>query len=268
MQSDPYENISQLVSSRSRIKLLRTLSTGAARKHELQDQCDLARSTVHRSLEAMEEAGWVEEQDTRKFELTLTGRLLISHYDTFEENIGQVTEKKELFDQLQDDDVSIPVDVLESSTLATATKDDPHAVLNDFIEASTLEVDSLRGMLPIVSPVMNTHAARMLEEGTEVELIIDPTVLKNIATKYNEDYMRGIQADNFRLLIYPDQIDVGIAMFGDLHAMFGAHGSEGHLSAALTGDTIEFFDWVENMYNQYRDAAVPISEFMNEPPTG
>lgn len=267
MKSDPYENISKLASSRSRIKLLRTLSVGAARKHELQEQCDLARSTVHRSLQAMEEAGWVAEQSTREFELTLTGELLISHYDTFEENIEQVTEKKELFDQLQDDDVSIPVEVLESSTLATATEHDPHAVLNDFIEASMLEVDTLRGMLPIVSPVMNTHAARMLEEGTEVELIIDPTVLKNIATKYNDDYMRGIKADNFRLLIHPESIDVGIAMFGELHAMFGAHGSEGHLSAALTGDTIEFFDWVEKIYNQYRDEAVPVSDFMDETPT-
>lgn len=260
MKTEPYEEISVLTSSPNYIKILRLLDEESGRKRDLENRSDMSRSTINRGITRLEEKEWIEEHNIH-YEITFVGQLLIRHYDRFESQVKQLSDKKEFFQQLRDENLSIPLEVLEASELTVATERDPHIVINNFRKASNLDVDEFVGMLPVVSPIFNDHAREILERGTDMELIIDLTVLKQSQDKYSEDLELGLNADNFDLLVHPDPLMVGLAAFDNKHALFGAFNDRGQLNAGLTGNNQILIDWVKDLYTQHREDAVPIGEY-------
>lgn len=258
MQSDPYETISALGDAQSRIVFLRALTKGPARKAELEARTELSRSTINRRADEMEKSQWASTNPMKQYHLTLIGELLIRYYDTFEANLTQLAAKSEFFDQLQNHNIDIPLDVLENSTVIAATDGDPHAVVNNFIESTRLKIDTFRGIVPITSPVFNEHAGHILEQGADMELIIDATVLEDSKAKYPDHVERGLAAENFTFLIHQDKLDFGLAIFGGECALFCAYNDKGQLTAGLTGQNQTFIDWVEQMYEFYRTDSHPI----------
>jgi predicted transcriptional regulator len=262
MESDPYEEISFLTSSPNRIEILRLLADDSGRKTHLQDRSGLSRSTVRRTVDTMEDTNLVEQDGNRVYHITLIGRLLIDLYDTFESSVGQLAAKETFFHELQNENIDVPFSVLKSSELTAATGTDPHVVIDNFRIASELEVDQFVGVLPVVSPIFNQHARAVLEQGADMELVIDPSVLDASQEKYADDFELGLQASNFQLLVHPTPLAIGLAAFDDKHALFGAFNDKGQLNSGLTGDSQVLIDWVEKTYHQYRNEAVPISDYL------
>lgn len=258
MESNPYETISTLGDAQSRIIFLRALAQGPAKKAELEARTGLSRSTINRRADEMEKSKWADTNPMRQYHLTLTGELLVRHYNTFEANLKQLAAKSKFFDQLQNHNINIPLDVLENSTVIAATDGDPHAVVNNFVESTRLKMDTFRGIVPITSPVFNEHAGHILEQGADMELIIDATVLEDSETKYPDHVERGLAAENFTFLIHQDKLDFGLAVFGDECALLCAYNDKGQLTAGLTGQNQTFIDWVKQMYELYRTDSQPI----------
>ena len=252
MESDQFETISTLGDAHSRIVFLRALTESPAGKTEIESRTGLSRSTINRRAEEMEKNQWVEMDTTRRYRLTFVGELLIRHYNTFEASLEQLATKKKFFNQLQNRNIDIPLDVLEQSDVILATDKDPHIVVNNFIKGTRLDIETFRGIVPVTSPIFQAHATQILEQGADMELIIDATVLESAETKYPTDVERGFTAENFTFLVHQTKLDFGLALFGDQHALFCAYNDKGQLTAGLVGQSQALIDWVAQIYESYR----------------
>ncbi|WP_227375150.1 helix-turn-helix transcriptional regulator [Haladaptatus halobius] len=254
---DSREQVDFLASSPTRLCLLRKLRDQSLDPSTLTARCTCSRATVHRNLETVQQYGWVRSVDG-SYELTVVGKRILDQFDSLLETISTVNAHKMFFQHLGDLGLDIPLAGFDSGTVVTATPENPHAPLRYYTtEIAELSSKRFYGISPIVSPEFNEAGRSFVESGTEIELIIDETVLSVAQAAYPNDIAEAFEVDHFSLYVYPDDLTFGLALFDD-RVFVGSHTDNGQLQACLDSTDEELFDWVADRYNQFRAEAEPV----------
>jgi predicted transcriptional regulator len=248
------EDIAFLVGSEVRINLLRRLRSAPARPSDLADHCSCARETAQRTVSGFTDRGWAEKVgDTDRYRLTHAGEMIAGSYAEFEECVDVTTRFRHLLANLDGRVDGLTCEVLAETTRTRATPENPHASVNRLLELMDREqIDTLRGVTPIVSRVFNQAAADVIGPETDVDLIIDRDVLDASTAEYPEALKRAERLPGFTLYVSPEEVGFGLVVI-DGHAWLGAYDDQGNLVASADDDGGPFLPWVRDAFARIRE---------------
>lgn len=245
------EQVAFLVGSEHRVATMEALRDGSARPCELERSLSASRATVQRALSGLDERDWVDKRDG-EYRLTGAGLFVLRAYHHLADVVeaaDDIGEPLSLLDSVTDD---LPVAALRTATATTATAKTPHAPIERY--ATLLEradVDSVRGICPVLSPVFNEVHQPLVEAGVDIELVIDEQTLAAAEELAPERHAAAMASDSFAVYVVED-LDFGASLFGDW-AMVGAYDEQGRFRAALDATDDALVDWVTGLFERHRD---------------
>ena len=248
------EQVAFLVGSEHRVATMEALRDGSARPCELERTLSASRATVQRALSGLDERGWVDKRDG-EYHLTGAGVFVLRAYHDLAdvvETTDDVGEPLSLLDSVTDD---LPVAALGTATATTATAKTPHAPIERY--ATLLEradVDRLRGICPVLSPVFNEVHRPLFESGVAIDLVIDERTLAAAEELTPENHAAALEADSFTLYVVGEDLDFGASLFGDW-ASVAAYDEQGQFRASLDASAGPLVDWAGDLFEGYCDRA-------------
>ena len=247
------EDISFLVGSESRVAILRTVSGETYRPTELAGVCSCARETAQRTLSGFAERGWVEKENGG-YRCTPAGELILDQYGELETIVNHAGRMSKFFANAGDA-ADIPVSVLDDVTFTESTKGSPHAPLNRYLEVfGNEQVETLRGITPIVSRMFNDAASRAIGDDTSAELLIDESVLRTSRAGFADDLRTAARMEQFELYLSSEPIEFGLSILDD-HVCVGAYDDSGNLVACVDGTDDRLVEWATDLYRERRGKA-------------
>ena len=248
------EQVAFLVGSEHRVATMEALSDGSARPCELERSLSASRATVQRALSGLDERDWVDKRDG-EYRLTGAGTFVLRAYHDLAdvvETAEEVGEPLSLLDSVTGD---LPVAALRTATATTATAKTPHAPIERYATLlDRTDVDTLRGICPVLSPVFNEVHRPLFEAEVPIELIIDEQTLAAAEDLTPESHAAALDADSFTLYLADGDLDFGASLFGD-RAMVGAYDDQGRFRASLDATDESLVEWTNDLYERYRDRA-------------
>lgn len=254
------EDIAFLVGSESRINLLQALSERPYRPTELADECSCARETAQRTLGGFVERGWVTKSNAR-YQLTPGGVSVLEEYSDFVDVVRGADRLETFLTNLGTFAEQFPIDRYEEMTVTEASGADPHAPIDRYLTVlGSSPVESFKGITPVVSRVYNEAAASVIGPETEMELVIDDSVLSVSESAYPDALQRATDLEQFSLFLSPEDIDFGLALVED-YAYVGAYDEHSNLVASVDGECEPLLAWAREVYHDYRQS----SELLDRP---
>ncbi|WP_224449603.1 helix-turn-helix transcriptional regulator [Haloprofundus salilacus] len=250
------EDVAFLVGSASRIAVLEQLHRTPQRPIELAETCPCTRETVQRALAGFVKRGWVEKR-SHEYHLTLGGELVLTHYRDLADASENAARLTPFVTNVDSSLAGLSHSVLQRATVTAGTTENPHAPIDRYLSVlGTEPVQTYRGISPIVSRVFNEAAARVIGPETEMELVVDASVLEASTTADPEAVQRAHELDQFTLYLSPTPVEMGLAVF-DGYAWLGAY-DRGNLIACVDGDDSELLEWAEAEYDRVCATATEI----------
>lgn len=251
------ERVRYLLASSERVRILEALSVGPARQCDLGRRCGVARSTVHRNLEGLEERGWVAEEDSQ-YRITPAGQRLLDAYGEFADTVDTLSEHGPVLRHLTEVPEPIPTSSLEACETTPMTEGDPHAPMVSAADVLRRNAgDRLRIAAGTISPITNRATLAAVGEGSRVESVVDKSGLETLRRSYGDAMQSVPDMDRVDLLSTQTSIDPGIVLAED-EVCVVVHDDNGTATASLTGDASELITWAERVYGRIRDRADPI----------
>lgn len=252
-------DVAYLVGSDNRVEILRALRERPFGPSELASACSCARETAHRTLSGFVERGWVERDDGR-YRLTPGGEMVLKQYNRLESTVAGADRLSRLLCHAPASFRELPVRLLPTLRLETATRENPHAPIERF--RSVLGEDRIvwfRGITPIVSPLINEAVGAVLDHDTDAELLIDESVLRVSESEYADALGAAFSLDGFTLLLAADTLDYGLTLLDD-HAIVSVYDDTGAVVASVDGANGKFIEWVSDLYERERERARVVDE--------
>lgn len=257
---NPREDIAFLVGSDSRVRILRELVADDYRPTELASEVSCARETVHRTLSGLVDRRWVE-QEGRTYRATPVGRMVMSRYEELEATVTDAQEYGPFLAEASGAAAEIPEEALCDASVTTSTSENPHAPINRYVSWLGSEtVSRFRGMSPIVSPVFNQAAERVLGPDTAMELVVDESVLDVSEREYPDAFDRAVTLEQFTLFLSLDPVQFGMAIV-DGDVAVSAYDDGGNVVAMVEGSADTLYEWAEGVYERRRADAEPVTSF-------
>ena len=210
-----------------RSELLGALQSAPRRPAELEAVTSLSRSTVHRAIQSLEDAGIVRVNDG-VVELTGSGRAVTSHVVDASEAITTAQRLRPLLDAIDSAAVSLPLAHLDDAE--TTFADSRHAHLSvRRIRELVADARQVRLFSGVVSPLYLDIAFEQVRRGTEVEMILDREVVEVLFAEYATEardaartgqfHVRAFDACPFDLFICDDTVAIAAHVDGFLHGL-------------------------------------------------
>jgi predicted transcriptional regulator len=254
---NPRDDISFLVGSDSRVRVLRLLHDQPLRPTEIVDRCTCTRETVQRTLSGFGDLGWVEKTG-KHYRTTLAGDMVLESYEDLSSVVSDVNDLGPFLEHASDEFHDIPPSVLSSTTITTATSENPHAPIDRYLElVGGGYVEEFRGVAPIVSGVFNQASESAIGPETDMELIIDESVLERSQTDYEDALQVAYDRDQFTLYLSRDPLQFGLALVDGV-SWLGAYDDNGNLVACIDSDHPALFDWTMSVYERKREASTEL----------
>jgi predicted transcriptional regulator len=255
---NPRDDIAFLVGSDSRVRVLRLLYEQRLRPTEIVDRCTCTRETVQRTLAGFRDLGWVEKTD-KHYHTTLAGDMVLESYEDLSSVVTDVHDLRPFLEHASEEFHDVPPGVLSSTTITTATAENPHAPINRYLELmGDGYVDRFRGVAPIVSGIFNQASESAIGPETDMELVIDESVLERSQTDYEDALQAAYDLDQFTLYRSSEPIAFGLALI-DQMAWLGAYDDNGNLVACVDGGHPSLLDWARSVYERQREAATELT---------
>lgn len=242
-----------LATSRNRVSLLDALDDGPLQPAELARRLSLSRSAIQRNLRELTDRNWVRRTDGG-YVTTLGGRLVLADYEELVGTVRLVSEYGHCLEPLSDAGLALSPSVLESASVTTATRTNPHAPLRHYVERiRETDVERFRGITPVVSPLFNEAHASLTAGGGDHELVLDADALAASRTEYGPELDAGVDADGLTIYVHPDSLSFGLSIV-DGRVFLGAF-DEGQFVACFEWNEAGIETRALDAYESYRDGA-------------
>jgi predicted transcriptional regulator len=253
------DDIAFLVGSDSRVEILRELVADDHRPTELASEVSCARETMHRTLSGFVDRKWVEQEE-RRYRATPVGEMVMDRYEQLEATVKDAHEYGTFLTEVGDPATELPREALREAKVTTATAENPHAPIDRYVSwLGSRPVSRFRGMSPIVSPVFNEAAERVIGPETEMELVVDASVLDTSEREYPEAFEQALSLDQFTLLLSPEPVEFGFALV-DGEVAVSACDDGGNVVALVDGDNDALYRWATDVYERRKEDANPVTE--------
>lgn len=253
------EAIEVLVRSEVRIRIL-----DALREHEqlerdsLKEQIDASRTTIRRSLEALEEHNWVIRENTT-YSITPCGELVADELFQLIETTQVALTFQPIFRWISPDEVDFDLRMVENANVTLSDEYDPYAPVNRHVE-SLKETVQFRGLLPRVGRDAMETALRQLNELNdpnayhEVIVQIEGAELLQSDPLYTQLRTQLEETGRYTPFVYDGTIPHYLGIL-DGSVQIGIIDDSGVLRALIESDSEESRIWAEEMYEEYKREA-------------
>lgn len=260
---DPVEQVAFLARSETRVRLLeRLLEAGPSTQRDLRDHLDASRSTVTRSLSALEERGWIE-QSQGVYRLTPPGEVVTDEFTSLLESIRTTDELSVFLDWFPYAEYSLDVSRLRGAEITSAGPPDPYAPARK--QTELLErVDRFRGFLPSLD-IEGTRVVheQITERGFEAEIVVSESAEATIGSgEYAELFREQVSTGRLTVLVVDDDLPFYLGVAEGV-VQIGVEDDEGFPRALLETTDESVREWATDVYERFRDRArvKPVDEF-------
>lgn len=250
------DHIAFLARSKARVELLEELlERESVERHECREAVDASRSTVSRTLDALEERGWVA-CDGRQYELTATGSVVAESFLDLVDTVGTAEELAAFLRHFPIEEFDLELAALGDAEVVVSTEGDPYAPAtrqNDLMLAAS----RFRGLFPSIE----IEGSRMLRERVvaddiDSEFVVSPAVAETITRgEYARLYRDMIEAGGQRVFAADESLPFYLGLVDDEEVHVGVEDEEGYPRALLVSTAPSVRDWAEDCYESHRDAA-------------
>ncbi|WP_123534590.1 helix-turn-helix transcriptional regulator [Halosimplex salinum] len=253
---DPMEAVDQiafLARSKARVHVLEQLRDhGPATQRDLRDRLDASRSTVTRSLTALEDRGWIERDD-RSYRLSPKGEVVTDEFLSLRDSVRAVDELSPFLQWFPYAEFPLDLSALREADITSAASPDPYAPARKQTELIETE-DSFRGFLPS----LDIEGTRVVHEqivngGFEAEVVVPESVERTIASgEYAELFGEQLATGRLTVFVLDDDVPFYLGLAGDT-VQIGVEDDEGFPRALLETTAESIREWATDVYESHRE---------------
>lgn len=251
--NDPYEEISYLVRSENRVRVLETLASGPTTKAAVVEETGISGVTAGRVLEGFIERGWIRV-DGDTFEATEVGDLLVADYRRLFDSMDLACRLGPVIEHVPPYDMDFDVRQLTDSAVADPETFDPLRVIDRQIQlfqeahhvrAFTHRVPNFLSEIIFEEVIEGDLEMEFIAEGPLVDrLLASPDIRAQIAqiVSAGAEFYRAKEGT---------RIPHHAGRFDDVVAML-VHDDAGSAVLGIESSAEPVLEWVDETYERYR----------------
>ena len=266
-QKSMYEGVEKslkfLTTSSVRNKILMSLREGVKDLSDLKDEMKLESSTIIHSVRAMEgEDLLVEKEDG--YHLTQIGKILSHKLFDMVKTLNALNNNREFWLSHQID--GIPQQFMErigelgDSKLVKSSPTDLLKVISTYFEL-TRKAKELKGVSPVFIPALLGIMEKVVNRGTDVQIVLTKEVLKTMIEALDEKHRRKLKdilrkENNLTFWITDDDIKVAFTVTDSILSL-GLFSNDGMYdpNVDLISHNKEAINWGRELFEYYRKEA-------------
>lgn len=258
--TDPLEQISFLVRSEARISVLKRLrESGPTTQRALRSALEESRSTVARSLSALEDRGWIEREGS-EYRLTPIGELVIEGFADFAETVRATDELSAFLSWFPLSEYDLELDQLRDAEITAHSPGDPYKpgrTQTDFLRSTS----RFRGLLPSIELEGSKLVHERVVNGElDAEIIVSPSVERTLGTgQFAPLYREQLQTGRLTLLVSDEPLPFYLGIDDEETVQIGVEDDDGFPRALLESSEPSLAAWATDLYREYRATARPKS---------
>lgn len=257
-EAEPIDRIAFLSRSKPRVHTLsELLRSGPTTQRTLRERIDTSRSTMARTLTALEDRGWVRE-DSGSYLITDRGELVIETFLELEEVIRTTEDLTPFLRWFPFSEYDVELAWLRSSEMIPSTSGDPYAPGRSQTELLQ-RTECFRGLLPSLDLEGTRTVHDRIVDG---ELEADIVVSKNVSSTIDNDEFAGLfreqlASGGLTLRVFEGDLPFYLGI-GDATVHIGVEDDDGIPRALLESTADALYRWAEEVFEEYREQAVRI----------
>lgn len=228
-------------------------------KRELTGRLDVSRQTVDRAIRELESAAMVGRTG-EGYRLTPFGALAHREFESLLDRFEVLLSATDLLVHLPPG-MDVDPDVLSGAEVVYADNPLPHEPIRAL--AGLLEdAGRIVGYSPIAYPQQVSLFHRQITRTeTEVELVLDASLVEGLWSNYREGLREALSAPNFALHELPESHcpNVSLALFDDSTLWIGVYDDSGTVRGAIVSESDAAVAWARSHLERYRAEAETVS---------
>jgi predicted transcriptional regulator len=226
-------------------------------RSELLEAVDISRVTFNRMLEAIEEKGWIRENEEREYRLTPLGRLVIEDVLRAFDSTVTAPKLRDLIEYLPTEECDFDLRRLGDARITRPIETDTLAPLS---RSATLMRESPKRFNQLVANVdrLHTRGTSELSAPEDAEAIFTAEVMETVLADsvMREDTIAFIEA-SFDLYLYDGSAPITLSLF-DNTVSFEFNDGSGFVPAFVESDDEAVLEWAEETYEQHKQETEPL----------
>lgn len=236
-----------------RTELVERIREGIGDKRDLTDRLDVSRTTVDRAIRELESEDLVERTE-EGYALTLVGELAYAEFRRLMDRFETLDRARELL-VLLPREFEIDPAVLEGAEIVPAERPMPHEPL-ERLEELIREHERVSCYSSVAFPSTISVVHRQITETeTEVELLLDGTLVDWLEANYDEGFRDALAAENATIRRLPADrgLEVVLALFDERVVWIGLH-HDGDVRGSITAESTRAVEWARERLDRCREA--------------
>lgn len=249
-----------LARAEHRVPLLSALAEEPRHRRELEALTDVSRTTVGRSLRAMEERRWVRREGDR-YVATPLGAYVAGCASEFVECLRTERRLRDVWDLLPIGEDGVDVAAFSGAEVTVASADDPYAPVNRWVSllAGSDRLRFVGSDVGLFEPCKD-DLRRFILEGMSAAVVDPPEHARHIRQTYPELVEDIFASGNVEVRVHDDLPGYGIGVLDDRVVVCGFHPRDGTARVLVdTGDPA-VREWALATFETYYGAARPFPE--------
>jgi predicted transcriptional regulator len=239
--------------------VLRAMSADGTWKSDLDDQLDVSRSTIDRSVRELEAMGLVERTEAG-YRQTLAGRIALTEYTRFRSRMEGMLSARDVLAVLPSD-ADVGATVLEGAEVVTADRHSPLRPVRSQVEL----LDSATQIRAVVSALLpqqvEAYREAVVERGVSAEVVLADPAMEQVVGEYAESFAAMLRTGRLSLRRVDDDPPYGVTLVerdaGPAVGMlvFSDEGIKGFVG----NDTSAAVEWGRELLARQWEAATPVA---------
>lgn len=250
-----WESAKYIAKSQNILTILERLSSNSSTLTDLTDDESISasRSTISKYLSELEDMGWLNRKPP--YECSSTGYDILDAYGEYADHIDRLVERQPFLRHFDRPD--LPLEAIQGTTMIAASKGDPNAPTQAFVDAIDSDYNHVQGATPTINKQYVREFLPLLTSDCQIELIGDKSVLTEANTTYMTSFAKGLMTPTTTLLLSDEPITVGISIFDRETVWLGAYGKSRRDRAVLTGSNDALLEWSSDAYEEICENCTP-----------
>jgi len=229
---------------------------------EVTEMTSMSYRSAQRILSELYDRKYVKKGNG-KYHITIYGYTVLRQYLELLESIEFLKTNEPLFVNLPSQRHLPNLDWIRESDIVLATTNSSTIIESRYqTELREYAPDTLYSVTPVLSVYQGSAQKELLENGAQLELIIDENLLDIVTSITSSELRRGAEDHRFDLRVCETDINFGLT-FTDDRGFLKAYDSDDHLKAYVSCSDSRFLDWCHDLYEWHRERSRPFEASNN-----
>lgn len=250
--------VSFLAASANRVAALLALrESGAGDLRSVAEEVDASRRTVKRTLDALEERGWViTEDENGEYRISSLGALVLESYLDVVDRLEAADRLAPFLEQISVAELGLSPMALADAEVVVKAENQPYAPMDRVLEIRR-NASEIREVVNIVQGDSAAQLRERVERGElEAEIVLEDGVLEAISAneEYADEFEATLGTDGVRFYVYDDTIPFVFGLMDDT-VILGVNDDMGMPEAVVVSEAPAVREWAHSRFESYRSAA-------------